>query len=113
MGALVGTPEQARKQKQVGDIIIASGTGGGHTGEVAAWCSYAAASGRVVAPTLVLTAGGVGTGLQARRRVSPRRAGRVTGSIWLTTNESEEAESLIEKLQLAATSSGHAALRAA
>ncbi|MBP7686194.1 MAG: nitronate monooxygenase [Deltaproteobacteria bacterium] len=105
VGALVGTPEQARKQKQVGvDIIIASGTeAGGHTGEVASMvltpqCVDA------VAPTPVLTAGGVGTGRQLAAALCLGAQGAWTGSIWLTTNESEEAESLIEKL-LAATSS--------
>jgi NAD(P)H-dependent flavin oxidoreductase YrpB (nitropropane dioxygenase family) len=80
VGALVGTPEQARKQKQVGvDIIIASGTeAGGHTGEVASMvltpqCVDA------VAPTPVLTAGGVGTGRQLAAALCLGAQGAWTG----------------------------------
>jgi NAD(P)H-dependent flavin oxidoreductase YrpB (nitropropane dioxygenase family) len=57
-----------------------------------------------VAPTPVLTAGGVGSGRQMAAALCLGAQGVWTGSIWLTANESEEAPVLIDKL-LAATSS--------
>jgi NAD(P)H-dependent flavin oxidoreductase YrpB (nitropropane dioxygenase family) len=104
VGALVGSPEQAVQQKNAGvDVIIASGTeAGGHTGEVASMVLTPQVV-DAVAPTPVLTAGGIGSGRQMAAAMCLGAQGVWTGSIWLTTNESEEAPALIDKL-LAATS---------
>ena len=104
VGALVGSPEQARKQKAAGvDVIIASGTeAGGHTGDIASMVLTPQVA-DAVAPTPVLTAGGVASGRQMAAALCLGAEGVWTGSIWLTVKESQEAEVLIDKL-LAATS---------
>ena len=104
VGALVGSPEQALKQKAAGvDVIIASGTeAGGHTGEIASMVLTPQVV-DAVAPTPVLTAGGVGSGRQLAAALCLGAQGAWTGSIWLTVKESQEAEVLVDKL-LAATS---------
>lgn len=104
VGALVGSQQQARRQKQAGvDIIIASGTeAGGHTGDVASMVLTPQVVDEV-APTPVLTAGGIATGRQMAAAMCLGAQGVWTGSLWLTTNEADTAEVLVEKL-LAATS---------
>jgi len=104
VGALVGSPEHAIAQKQAGvDIIIASGTeAGGHTGEITSMVLTPQVV-DAVAPTPVLTAGGVGTGRQMAAALCLGAQGVWTGSIWLTVTEAEEPDALVNKL-LAATS---------
>ncbi|MFO0696738.1 MAG: nitronate monooxygenase [Polyangiales bacterium] len=104
VGALVGSPEHALEQKKAGvDIIIASGTeAGGHTGEITSMVLTPQVV-DAVAPTPVLTAGGVGSGRQMAAALCLGAQGVWTGSIWLTVNESEEPDALVNKL-LAATS---------
>lgn len=105
VGALVGSVEHAIAQKNAGvDIIIASGTeAGGHTGDIASMVLTPQVA-DAVAPTPVLTAGGVGSGRQMAAALCLGAQGVWTGSIWLTVNESEEPDALVNKL-LAATSS--------
>lgn len=104
VGALIGSPEQALKQKKAGvDVIIASGTeAGGHTGDVSSLVLTPQVV-DAVAPTPVLTAGGVGSGRQMAAAMCLGAQGVWTGSIWLAASESEESEPLVDKL-LAATS---------
>ncbi|RMF19630.1 MAG: nitronate monooxygenase [Candidatus Dadabacteria bacterium] len=104
VGALVGSVDQALKQKKQGvDVIIASGTeAGGHTGEIATMVLTPQVV-DAVAPTPVLTAGGIGSGRQMAAAMMLGAQGVWTGSIWLTVNEADGPEVLINKL-LAATS---------
>ena len=99
VGALIGSVEHAITQKSAGvDIIIASGTeAGGHTGEVSSLVLTPQVV-DAVSPTPVLTAGGIGCGRQMAAAMCMGAQGVWTGSIWLTTNESEEPEALIDKL---------------
>ena len=106
VAALTGKRQHAERQVQQGvDIIVAQGSeAGGHTGEVASivlWPEVVEA----VAPTPVLAAGGIGHGAQIAAALAMGCEGVWTGSIWLTTAESDSSPGVIEKL-LAADSSG-------
>lgn len=105
VGALIGSVEQALKQKMAGvDVIIASGTeAGGHTGEITTMVLTPQVV-DAVAPTPVLAAGGIGSGRQMAAALMLGAQGVWTGSIWLTVTESQEPPTLLNKL-LAATSS--------
>ncbi len=104
VAALCGSVRQAKKQQAAGvDIIIASGyEAGGHTGEIGSMVLLPQVV-DAVAPTPVLAAGGIGSGRQMAGAMVMGAAGVWTGSIWLTTHESDMIPPLIEKL-LAATS---------
>ena len=101
--ALVGSVPHARRQVEQGvDVIVAQGTeAGGHCGEI---------STMVLVPDVVdavegvpvLAAGGIGSGRQIAAAMALGAAGAWTGSIWLTTTESDEAPVIKENL-LAAT----------
>jgi NAD(P)H-dependent flavin oxidoreductase YrpB (nitropropane dioxygenase family) len=104
VAALASTAHHARKHVDVGvDIVVAQGTeAGGHTGEVSSvvlWPEVIDA----VAPTPVLAAGGIGRGSQIAAGLAMGAQGAWTGSIWLTTAESDVQPQLIENL-LAASS---------
>ena len=75
VAALVGSPEQALKQREAGvDIIVASGTeAGGHTGEISTMVLVPQVV-DAVAPAPVLAAGGIGDGTADRGRARARRA---------------------------------------
>ncbi|MBA3304109.1 MAG: nitronate monooxygenase, partial [Acidimicrobiia bacterium] len=99
VAALVGRVDQARTQKERGvDIIVAQGhEAGGHTGEVTSmvlWPEVVDA----VAPTPVLAAGGIGDGRQMAAALALGTDGVWTGSIWLTTAESDLTPLLMDKL---------------
>ena len=104
VAALCGTVAQAIKQKEAGvDIVIASGyEAGGHTGEIASMVLTPQVV-DAVAPLPVLAAGGIGSGRQMAAAVALGAQGVWTGSIWLTTTESDCISPLKHKL-LAATS---------
>ena len=104
VAALVGSPDQARKQVEAGvDMIVASGyEAGGHTGEVATMVLVPEVV-AAVAPTPVLAAGGIGSGKQMAAALALGASGVWTGSIWLTVKESDTSEPLVERM-LAATS---------
>ena len=102
VGALTGAREHALKHAAAGvDILVVSGTeAGGHCGEI---------STMVVVPDVieavkdypgvhVLAAGGIGTGRQMAAAMAMGAAGVWTGSIWLTTEESDSIPSLVDKL---------------
>ena len=78
VAALVGRPDQARKQVEQGvDIVVAQGTeAGGHTGEIATMVLVPEVV-EAVAPTPVLAAGGIGSGRQMAAVDGARRRGRV------------------------------------
>ncbi|WP_229170161.1 nitronate monooxygenase [Bradyrhizobium altum] len=93
LAGLCGEVSQAKKHVEAGvDLIIAQGTeGGGHTGEIGSlvlWPEVVEA----VAPIPVLAAGGVGSGAQIAAALMLGAQGVWTGSLWLTTIESDLTE---------------------
>jgi NAD(P)H-dependent flavin oxidoreductase YrpB (nitropropane dioxygenase family) len=104
VAALCGSVDQALRQKEAGvDIIIASGyEAGGHTGEIGSMVLVPQVV-DAVAPIPVLAAGGIGSGRQMAAAMVLGAQGVWTGSIWLTTRESDCVPALVEKM-LAATS---------
>jgi NAD(P)H-dependent flavin oxidoreductase YrpB (nitropropane dioxygenase family) len=104
VAALVGTADQARKQREAGvDIIVASGyEAGGHTGEIAGIVLVPEVV-AAVAPAPVLAAGGIGSGKQMAAALALGADGVWTGSIWLTVKEADTSPPLVERL-LAASS---------
>jgi NAD(P)H-dependent flavin oxidoreductase YrpB (nitropropane dioxygenase family) len=99
VAALIGTPEQARRQVEAGvDIVIASGTeAGGHTGEISTFVLVPEVV-AAVAPTPVLAAGGIGTGKQIAAALALGAEGAWMGSVWLTTTESDLHPVAVQKL---------------
>jgi NAD(P)H-dependent flavin oxidoreductase YrpB (nitropropane dioxygenase family) len=99
VAALIGTPDQARKQVAAGvDLVVASGTeAGGHTGEISTLVLVPDVV-DAVAPVPVLAAGGVGDGRQLAAVLALGAQGAWTGSIWLTTAESNVADVVRDKL---------------
>ena len=115
VAALCGSVQQAERHVNQGvDIVVAQGgEAGGHTGDVASlilWPDVVDA----IAPTPVLAAGGIGTGRQIAAALALGCEGVWTGSIWLTTAESDTGTMAMEKLLEAerATRCGRAAGRA-
>jgi NAD(P)H-dependent flavin oxidoreductase YrpB (nitropropane dioxygenase family) len=102
VAALVGTADQARKQVAAGvEIIVASGyEAGGHTGEISTLVLVPDVV-DAVAPVPVLAAGGVGDGRQLAAVLALGAQGAWTGSIWLTTAESDLSPIVRDKLLLA------------
>jgi NAD(P)H-dependent flavin oxidoreductase YrpB (nitropropane dioxygenase family) len=99
VAALCGSVQQAERHVNQGvDIVVAQGTeAGGHTGDVASlilWPDVVDA----VAPAPVLAAGGIGTGRQIAAALALGCEGVWTGSIWLTTAESDTGPMAMEKL---------------
>jgi NAD(P)H-dependent flavin oxidoreductase YrpB (nitropropane dioxygenase family) len=99
VAALVGTPDQARKQVAAGvDLVVASGTeAGGHTGEISTLVLIPDVV-DAIAPVPVLAAGGVGDGRQLAAVLALGAQGAWTGSIWLTTEESNVGDVVLGKL---------------
>jgi NAD(P)H-dependent flavin oxidoreductase YrpB (nitropropane dioxygenase family) len=104
VAALVGSPEQARRQVEAGvDVIIAQGTeAGGHTGMISTMVLVPEVV-EAVHPTPVLAAGGIGTGRQVVAALALGAQGAWTGSLWLTTAEADTHPVVVDKL-LAASS---------
>jgi NAD(P)H-dependent flavin oxidoreductase YrpB (nitropropane dioxygenase family) len=110
VAALVGAPEHAVKQVEVGvDVIIAAGTeSGGHCGEIGTMVlvpEVLDALHGINSKTPVLAAGGIVTGRQMAACMAMGAAGAWTGSVWLTTPEAETSPVVKEKM-LAAGSRG-------
>lgn len=99
VAALVGRPDQALKQKEIGvDIIVAAGTeAGGHTGEISTMVLVPQVV-DAVHPTPVLAAGGIGSGRQMAASMALGAQGVWTGSIWLTVQEADEFQVVTDKL---------------
>jgi NAD(P)H-dependent flavin oxidoreductase YrpB (nitropropane dioxygenase family) len=90
VAALCGSAKHALNHKAAGiDIVIANGTeAGGHTGDVGSivlWPEVIDA----VAPLPVLAAGGIGGGRQMAAALAMGAQGVWTGTIWVTTTESD------------------------
>ena len=99
VAALCGSVAQAERHVNQGvDVVVAQGTeAGGHTGDVSSlvlWPDVVDA----VAPAPVLAAGGIGTGRQIAAALALGCEGVWTGSIWLTTAESDTGPMAMEKL---------------
>jgi NAD(P)H-dependent flavin oxidoreductase YrpB (nitropropane dioxygenase family) len=99
VGALIGSLEHARKQRDSGvDVLIAQGSeGGGHVGKVSSmvlWPQVVDA----VAPMPVLAAGGIARGRQFAAAMALGAAGIWCGSVWLGTRESDLTPEMKERL---------------
>ncbi len=105
VGALVGAVKHALHQKKAGvDLIIAQGfEAGGHTGEIASMVLTPQVV-DAVAPTPVVTAGGVASGRQMAAALALGAQGVWTGSIWLMTEEAETHPVVKEKFREASSS---------
>ena len=97
--ALVGRVDQAQRQVEAGvDIVVAQGSeAGGHTGEVSTMVLIPDVV-DAIAPTPVLAAGGIGCGRQMAAAMALGADGVWTGSIWLTTTESDLHPVALQKL---------------
>jgi NAD(P)H-dependent flavin oxidoreductase YrpB (nitropropane dioxygenase family) len=99
VAALVGTVEQALTQLAAGvDVVVAQGTeAGGHTGEISTLVLVPDVV-DAVDPVPVLAAGGIGDGRQFAAVLALGAQGAWTGSIWLTTVESDLPPLVRDKL---------------
>ncbi len=99
VAALIGRVEQALRDVQQGvDVVIAQGyEAGGHTGEVASMVLVPDVV-DAIAPVPVLAAGGIGSGRQMAAAMALGAQGVWTGSIWLTTTESNTGDIAMDKL---------------
>src|SRR5215813_6869104 len=98
VAALVGSVQQAQRQVNQGvDIIVAQGhEAGGHTGEIASMVLLPQVV-DAVAPVPVLGAGGIGNGRQIAAAFALGAQGVWTGSVWMTTAESDMQPLVVEK----------------
>lgn len=105
VGALVGAKEHALKQVAAGvDFLVVQGTeAGGHCGEVSTMVLVPEVIDAIEDRVPVLAAGGIVTGRQMAAAIALGAAGAWTGSVWLTTPESEVSEYTRQKM-LAASS---------
>ena len=99
VGALAGKVRHAVKQKEAGvDLVIANGyEAAGHTGEITTMVLVPQVV-AAVAPLPVLAAGGIATGRQMAAAMVLGAQGVWTGSVWLTSAESELDPVVREKL---------------
>ncbi|WP_460775773.1 nitronate monooxygenase [Microbacterium sp. GXF7504] len=105
IGALVGAKEHALKQVAAGVdfLVVQGGEAGGHCGEVSTLVLVPEVVDAIGDAVPVLAAGGIVTGRQMAAAIALGAAGAWTGSVWLTTPESEVSETVKRKL-LAASS---------
>lgn len=104
VAGLVGTSRHAEKQVEAGaDIVVAQGSeAGGHTGEITSLVLVPQVV-DAVAPVPVLAAGGIGNGRQIAAARAMGAQGVWTGSVWLTTAESDVHPVLKQKLLVASS----------
>ena len=104
IGALAGSVRHALKQKEAGvDLIIANGyEAAGHTGEITTMVLVPQVV-EAVAPLPVLAAGGIATGRQMAAAMVLGAQGVWTGSVWLTSAESELDPVVRDKLVAASS----------
>jgi NAD(P)H-dependent flavin oxidoreductase YrpB (nitropropane dioxygenase family) len=103
VAALVGSLAHAERQVNQGvDMIVAQGyEAGGHTGDVAAMVLVPEVVDAVGDRVPVLAAGGIGSGRQMAAAMALGADGVWTGSIWLTTAESDTAPAVVDRLMAA------------
>ena len=106
VAALAGKIEHAKRHVASGvDIVIAQGTeAGGHTGDIATMVLVPEIVEAVGAQVPVLAAGGIASGRQIAAAMALGAVGAWTGSVWLTTAESDVQPEVMESY-LHATSS--------
>ena len=99
VAGLVGRPDHARRHVDGGaDLIVAvGGEAGGHVGDISTMVLVPQVV-DAVAPLPVLAAGGIMSGRQIAAAMALGAQGVWTGSVWLTTAESEVLPILKEKL---------------
>jgi NAD(P)H-dependent flavin oxidoreductase YrpB (nitropropane dioxygenase family) len=99
VGGMTGDARHARQHVDAGcDLVIAQGTeAGGHTGEIATMVLVPDVV-DTVRPMPVLAAGGIGRGRQIAAALALGAQGVWTGSVWLTTAESDVDPIIKEKL---------------
>jgi NAD(P)H-dependent flavin oxidoreductase YrpB (nitropropane dioxygenase family) len=100
VGGLVGNRQHAERQVAQGtDVIVAQGTeAGGHCGDVSTMVLVPEVVDAVGPDVPVLAAGGIGRGRQMAAAMALGAQGVWTGSIWLTTAESDTGTMAMEKL---------------
>jgi len=100
VGGLVGKPRHAVKQVEAGtDVIIAQGTeAGGHTGELSTFVLIPQVVDAIDDAVPVLAAGGIADGRQILAAEALGAKGVWTGSVWLTTWESDLPPKLVDKI---------------
>ena len=100
VAALVGSLAHAERQVNHGvDMIVAQGyEAGGHTGDVAGMVLVPEVVDAVGDRVPVLAAGGIGSGRQMAAAMALGADGVWTGSIWLTTTESDTAPPVMDRL---------------
>jgi NAD(P)H-dependent flavin oxidoreductase YrpB (nitropropane dioxygenase family) len=102
IGALVGSKEHALRQLEAGvDLLVAQGTeAAAHCGEVSTMVLLPEVVRAVqkVRNVPVLAAGGIVTGRQMAAAMAMGAAGAWTGSVWLTTLESDVTEPVRQRL---------------
>jgi NAD(P)H-dependent flavin oxidoreductase YrpB (nitropropane dioxygenase family) len=98
VAGLAGTARHGEKHKEAGtDIVIAQGyEAGGHTGEIGSMVLIPDVV-DAVDGTPVLAAGGIASGRQMAAAMVLGASGVWTGSVWLTTEESEVIAPVKEK----------------
>lgn len=96
---LVGKPRQAKRELEAGvDVIVAQGTdAGGHTGPIGTF-SIVSQVAAMAGDTPVVAAGGVTTGRHLAAAITLGAAGVWTGTVWLTSRESDVEMVIKEKL---------------
>jgi len=99
VGTLVGKPHQAVRGAQAGvDVIICqSYEAAAHTGEIGSMVLTPDVV-DAVGDVPVLAAGGIGSGRQMAAAMCLGAQGVWTGSIWLTTQESETEPALVDRM---------------
>ena len=102
VAALVGAKEHAVRQVNAGvDILVVQGTeAGGHCGEVTTMVLVPEVIKAIkkIRDVPVLAAGGIMNGAQMAACMAMGAAGVWTGSVWLSTTESETSEIFREKM---------------
>ena len=102
VGALAGAKEHALRHVDAGvDVIVAQGgEAGGHCGEVSTMVLIpeVVQAVRAVRDTPVLAAGGIMNGRQMAAAIALGAQGAWTGSVWLSTTESETSEIFRQKM---------------
>jgi NAD(P)H-dependent flavin oxidoreductase YrpB (nitropropane dioxygenase family) len=105
VGALVGSPEQAKRQREAGvDIVIAQGNeAGGHTGYISTMVLVPQVV-DCIAPLPVLAAGGIANGRQMAAALALGAEGVWCGSVWLTSAQSDVDPKIKQRILAAASS---------
>jgi NAD(P)H-dependent flavin oxidoreductase YrpB (nitropropane dioxygenase family) len=103
VGALIGSRDHALRQIAAGvDVLVAQGTeAAAHCGEVSTMVLVPEVVRMLEAQGLdvpVLAAGGIATGRQMAAAMAMGAAGAWTGSVWLTTHESDVHPAVRERL---------------